>query len=232
MLLSDSEIQSLCGDWNDNPMIVPFVQNQKAIDHFKGRAMHDVAPMGQKPMYIQGREVEVRRKLISFGLSSAGYDMRLSSKDIRIFGHNGTEAIDPKEFCGKPLYTPDVHKGGTGKYVLIPPKTYGLGVSMERFDIPRDVLAICVGKSTLARCGLFINTTPLEPGWAGHLTIEFFNANNAPFKLYVEEGISQCLFYRTGSVMTSYSDRGGKYQDQAEEVVLPRMKESEDKDEG
>lgn len=225
MLLSDSEIKTMCWD-HESPMIEPFVKGQKVIELFKGRAMHDVAPVGIRPVYIKGREVEVEQKLISFGLSSAGYDMRLSSKDIRIFGHNGTAAIDPKSFCGKPLYTPDIHEGPTGKYVLVPPKTYGLGVSMEHFSIPRDVLAICVGKSTLARCGLFINTTPLEPGWSGHLTIEYYNANNAPFMLYVEEGISQCLFFRTGCVETSYADRDGKYQDQAEEVVLPRMKES------
>ena len=221
MLLNDREVSSLSSNSPDREAlgILPLIEN------FLPSQIRDMESPPVSPHAFGGCIEEDGRsfKAMSYGLSSAGYDMRLSSKDIRIFGHLGIGAIDPKNFDQEALYTPKINIRPSGeKYILVPPRTYGLGVSIEKFNLPPSILSICVGKSTYARCGLFINTTPMEPGWSGHLTIEFFNANNAPFVVYVEEGICQCLFLSTKEVSVSYSDRKGKYQDQGEEVVLPR----------
>lgn len=170
----------------ENPMISPFIQS--------------------KTININGRV----SKAISFGCSHFGYDIRLSRKDFRIFSfrpqHTFVDPKNPGDYF---------EQKNDNEIVMIPPHSYALGVSLERFDIPNDIVGICVGKSTYARCGVIVNVTPLEPGWCGHLTIEISNANPLPVIIYLEEGICQILFLKGEEPKQIYS---GKYQDQSESV--------------
>lgn len=153
--------------------------------------------------------------VISYGLSSYGYDIRLSDKDFRIFVFNSESAVvvDPKRQVNSFFQlTP-----ASDKSFLIPPHSYALGVSVERFNMPDDVLGMCLGKSTYARSGVITPMTPLEPGWYGHLTLEISNSNPLPVKVYAGEGIAQVMFFRGTKPKTLYS---GRYQDQ-KEVVVP-----------
>lgn len=153
---------------------------------------------------------------ISFGLSSYGYDMRVAD-EYKVFTNVHGTIVDPKQFDSKAFV--DI-KAPT---CVVPPNSFALARSLERFTIPRDVLAVCLGKSTYARCGIIINVTPLEPGWEGYLTIEISNTTPLPAKIYSNEGIAQLLFFGGDQVCeTSYSDRKGKYMDQVG-VVLPRI---------
>lgn len=167
----------------------------------------------------------IRNKLISFGLSSFGYDLRLSDKDFRIFQRIPGEVVDPKRFNPLTLTRAELHTNAAGEsYFILPANSYGLGVAVEKMKIPEDTLAICLGKSTYARCGIIANVTPAEPGWEGHLTLEFSNSSAADCKLYANEGIVQMLFFRgTDSCDISYKTRRGKYQGQGEQVVLPAL---------
>lgn len=156
------------------------------------------------------------RKIISCGLSSYGYDCRLARDEFKVFSPvTGTE-IDPKNFDPNSLLDVPLRQTRDGSiYWLLPPHSYALGVTIERFNIPRRVTALAIGKSTLARCGLIANTTPLEAGWCGRLVVELYNAANLPVRLYAEEGFIQILFFESDeNCETSYNDRGGKYQDQ------------------
>lgn len=170
-------------------------------------------------------------KRISYGLSSFGYDVRLGD-DFQVFdreppsvsptGHVGYFAIDPKRFAANMITVLPVVDEQTGeRFVLLPAFAAALGHTVEFFDMPADVTAECLGKSTYARCGVFVNVTPLEPGWRGQVTLEFFNSTPAPVKLYVGEGIAQFIFTRGRQPMTTYADRAGKYMNQ-QGITLPR----------
>ena len=154
-------------------------------------------------------------KLISYGTSSYGYDVRCS-EDFKVFTNIHSATVDPKNFDEKSFV--DV----SGMACIIPPNSFALARTVEYFKIPRNVLTICLGKSTYARCGIIVNVTPLEPEWEGHVTLEFSNTTNLPAKIYANEGVAQMLFFESDEICeTSYADRGGKYQGQTG-VTLPK----------
>lgn len=165
------------------------------------------------------------RKIISYGTSSYGYDARLSDDGLKLFTNIHGGEIDPKEFDSEQLLeTPKIHTKKDGsRYVRIPPNSYLLGRTVERFNFPPNVTAVFIGKSTYARAGVFINTTPGEAAWRGHLVVEIGNLTNLPVRVYVDEGILQALMFQGNRICeTSYDDRGGKYQDQ-EGVVMAKV---------
>ena len=162
------------------------------------------------------REVNGNR-IISAGASSYGYDMRLADDGFRIFSSVYGDEIDPKNFDeAKSLIEPPLRTAEDGaKYYLLPGHHYGLGVTVETFRMPRNVTGVALGKSTYARAGLLVNTTPLEAGWTGRLVVEIANLANLPLRVYVNEGIGQILFFESDEdCAVSYEDRGGKYQGQ------------------
>lgn len=169
------------------------------------------------------REVDGRR-IISAGLSSYGYDLRLAPDGFRVFSPIASTEIDPKNFDERSLIEAPPRQAEDGAlYWLLPPHSYALGVTVETFNIPRNVIAICMGKSSYARSGLIVNTTPLEPGWRGRLVLEFSNSANLPIRIYVNEGIAQVTFFESDEdCEVSYADRAGKYQDQIG-LVTPRL---------
>jgi dCTP deaminase len=155
------------------------------------------------------------RKLISYGTSSYGYDVRCS-KEFKVFTNINSATVDPKNFDEGSFV--DV----VSDVCVIPPNSFALASTVEYFRIPRNVLTICLGKSTYARCGIIVNVTPLEPEWEGHVTLEFSNTTTLPAKIYANEGVAQMLFFESDEVCeTSYKDRGGKYQGQRG-VTLPK----------
>jgi dCTP deaminase len=164
------------------------------------------------------------RPVLSYGLSSAGYDLRLSPQQFLLFRHIPGTIVDVKAFSDANLYpAPLHHDPERGMYFILPAHSYGLGVALERLALPPNVIGICVGKSTYARAGIIVNTTPAEPGWHGHLTLEFSNSSSADCRIYAGEGICQLLFFECEPCATSYEDRSGKYQDQGPQVVLARV---------
>jgi dCTP deaminase len=159
---------------------------------------------------------QVRKGKISYGLSSYGYDIRVSD-EFKIFTNVWNGVVDPKNF------DPDCFVDFQGDVCVIPPNSFVLAQTVEYFRIPRDVLTICVGKSTYARCGLIVNVTPFEPEWEGFVTLEISNTTPLPARIYANEGISQVLFFQSDEVCeTSYADKKGKYQKQ-QTIVLPRI---------
>jgi len=163
------------------------------------------------------------RKLLSYGLSSYGYDIRLSPKQCLIFGKVQAGDCDPKNFDPDILKPTDLLEDKRGQYFLLPPYGYCLGVAQERLKLPRDVTVVAVGKSTYARSGILVNITPAESGWEGYLTLEISNCTGLFNRIYANEGITQLLFYRGAPCITSYQDRKGKYQDQPAEVVFSQV---------
>ncbi|MEM9398634.1 MAG: dCTP deaminase [Verrucomicrobiota bacterium] len=159
---------------------------------------------------------------LSYGLSSYGYDLRLSPKEFKIFRHVPGTVIDPKEFNTQNLEKTPLHKDTKGEYFILPGRSYGLGVAIEALNMPTDVSGICVGKSTYARCGIIANLTPAEAGWRGHLTLEFSNSSAADCRIYAGEGVVQMIFFRGEPCATSYKARKGKYHGQAQRITLPR----------
>lgn len=155
-------------------------------------------------------------KIISAGSSSYGYDMRLADDGFRIFSSVYGSEIDPKHFDEESLIEPELRTADDGsRYYLLPPHHYGLGVTVETFRMPRNITGIALGKSTYARAGLLVNTTPLEASWTGRLVVEIANLANLPLRVYVNEGIGQILFFESDEeCAVSYEDRGGKYQGQ------------------
>jgi dCTP deaminase len=196
-LLNDYEIDQLqsARAIGGNPMLDPYVPHQ-----------------------VSSRD---GRKIISYGLGSAGYDIRVDD-EFKIFSPipgNAGGVVDPKDFNPQLLTT------FVGDSCDVPPHSYVLCKSKERFIVPEDIAITCIGKSTYARCGLHVNVTPLEPGWEGILTIEISNATPSPVRIYADEGIAQILFFQlSGRVKVSYRDRKGKYQNQVG-IVPARMKE-------
>ncbi|MBI4698685.1 MAG: dCTP deaminase [Nitrospirae bacterium] len=159
---------------------------------------------------------QVKAGVISYGVSSYGYDMRISDK-FKIFSGINSTVIDPKKF--KPESVADFQ----GDVCIIPPNSFVLATSKEYFKIPRDVIVICLGKSTYARCGIVINVTPLEPEWEGHVTIEISNTAPLPAMIYANEGIAQILFLGADEVCkVSYADKKGKYQAQ-KKITLAKI---------
>jgi dCTP deaminase len=154
-------------------------------------------------------------KLISYGTSSYGYDVRCSS-EFKVFTNINSATVDPKAFDSNSFV--DVQSD----VCVIPPNSFALARTIEYFRIPRNVLTVCLGKSTYARCGIIVNVTPLEPEWEGHVTLEFSNTTTLPAKIYANEGVAQMLFFESDEICeTSYADRGGKYQGQTG-VTLPK----------
>lgn len=173
----------------NNGMIAPFVEKQ--VKHSKSE------------------------RIISYGISSYGYDARVAS-EFKIFTNINTAIVDPKNFSSDSLVQKDTD------VCIIPPNSFSLARTVEYFRIPENVLVICVGKSTYARCGIIVNVTPLEPGWEGYVTLEFSNTTPLPAKIYAGEGACQFLFFRGNERCdTSYADRDGKYMRQSG-VTLPR----------
>ena len=162
------------------------------------------------------------RKLLSYGLSSYGYDIRLSPEQCLIFGKVQAGDCDPKNFNPDILKPADLLEDERGQYFLLPPYGYCLGVAQERLKLPGDVTVVAVGKSTYARSGILVNITPAESGWEGYLTLEISNCTGLFNRIYANEGITQLLFYRGNPCEVTYQDRKGKYQNQKREVVFSR----------
>ena len=161
-------------------------------------------------------DLQKREGVISYGLSSYGYDARVAD-EFRVFTNVDSAVVDPKRFSQDSFVT------RTGPSCIIPPNSFALAHTVEYFRIPRDVLVICLGKSTYARCGIIVNVTPLEPEWEGQVTIEISNTTPLPARIYAHEGICQFLFLQGASQPeTSYADKAGKYMHQRG-VALPRM---------
>ena len=155
-------------------------------------------------------------KKVSYGVSSYGYDVRCAN-EFMIFHNVNSTIVDPKNFDQSSFITK------TTDVCVIPPNSFALARTVEYFKIPRNILTICLGKSTYARCGIIVNVTPLEPEWEGHVTLEFSNTTPLPAMVYAGEGVAQFIFLETDQVcQTSYKDRNGKYQGQTG-VTLPRM---------
>ncbi len=161
--------------------------------------------------------------VISYGLSSYGYDLRLSPNEFRIFRHVPGTVVDPKHFNPANLEPAILHEDANGHFFILPAHSYGLGVALEHLSVPDNVTVICIGKSTYARIGLIANLTPAEAGWRGHLTLEFSNSSSADCRIYASEGIVQLLFLEGAPCAVSYETRRGKYQDQQEQVTLARV---------
>lgn len=206
MLLADFEIQDLCS--GSNPMIAPF----------------------------QSTRIKPHEQLsISYGLSSVGYDIRLSPVDVKIFKRLPGQVIDPKrssfEHLDNAAIAYDVIPPSvsglthplTESYFILPGHSYALATTIERFHMPDYVTAICLGKSTYARWGVIVNVTPLECGWRGHITVEISNSSPSDVKIYLEEGIAQLLFLEHNEPRHTYGARSGKYQDQPQRIVLGKV---------
>ena len=197
-ILSDSEIINLCirpktldARENFEPMIDPFEPGQ--VKH---------SADGQR--------------IVSYGTSSYGYDVRCS-REFKIFTNINSTIVDPKHF------DPSSFVEIENDVCIIPPNSFALARTVEYFRIPRDTMVVCLGKSTYARCGIIVNVTPLEPEWEGHVTLEFSNTTPLPARIYANEGVAQMLFFRSDvACQTSYKDRGGKYQKQTG-VTLPTV---------
>ena len=173
--------------------------NHKMIDPFEVEQIHD------------GK--------ISYGLSSYGYDIRVSD-EYKIFTNVNNSLVDPKHFDDNSFID---YKGNV---CIVPPNSFALARSVEYFRIPRDVLTICVGKSTYARCGIIVNVTPFEPEWEGYVTLEISNTTPLPAKIYSNEGLCQVLFFQSDEeCLISYKDKKGKYQKQSG-ITLPKIKDS------
>ena len=161
-------------------------------------------------------ENQVKENVLSYGLSSYGYDARVS-EEFKVFTNVDSAIVDPKNFSDKGFVD------RPGNECVIPPNSFALARTVEYFRIPRDVLVICLGKSTYARCGIIVNVTPLEPEWEGHVTLEFSNTTPLPAKSYANEGACQFLFYKgEAPPEVSYKDRQGKYMKQTG-VTLPKL---------
>jgi dCTP deaminase len=161
-------------------------------------------------------EKQVRQGVISYGLSSYGYDLRVAD-EFKIFTNVNSTIVDPKNFDERSFVTV------RSDCCIVPPNSFALARSIEYFKIPRDVLTICLGKSTYARCGIIVNVTPFEPEWEGYVTLEISNTTPLPAKIYANEGLCQIIFFQSDEACeTSYADRKGKYQGQ-QGIVLPKL---------
>jgi dCTP deaminase len=190
MILSDNQIEALCVKEN-TPLITPFHNTQV-------------------------KKLENGNKIVSFGLSSFGYDLRVGNK-FKIFTNVNNSIIDPKDFSESSFVDFE------GDVCIIPPNSFVLAYSEELINMPKNVLGVVLGKSTYARCGINCLATPLEPGWSGHVTLEFANTTPLPAKIYAGEGSCQVIFFQGENCNISYSDRSGKYHNQSAAPVIPRV---------
>jgi len=176
-----------------------------------------IKEMAQKHKMIEPfSEAQVREGKISYGVSSYGYDIRVSN-EFKIFTNINSDIVDPKQFVETSFV--DV----VADSILIPPNSFALARTVEYFRIPRNILTICLGKSTYARCGIIVNVTPFEPEWEGHATLEISNTTPLPAKIYANEGIAQILFLESDEICeVSYGDKKGKYQAQID-ITLPKL---------
>lgn len=189
-ILSDQEIRERCLKEN---MITPFVEG-----------------------LIRKTDKD---KVLSYGLSSYGYDVRVSN-EFKIFTNINNTIVDPKNFSNENFITKIVNNNES---VILPPNSFALANTIETFKVPRDILIICVGKSTYARCGIVVNVTPIEPEFEGQVVLEFSNTTNLPAKIYANEGACQFVFFKADKLCeTSYKDRSGKYQNQSG-IQLPKV---------
>ena len=193
-ILNDTEIRRL----GEAGMISPFFPAQV-------RTLNDAVPA------------------ISRGLSSFGYDITLSASEFRIFRRLPGDVVDPKAFTIDHLEWSTLTTGPEGAWFILPAHSYALGVTVEHFAIPPDVVGVCLGKSTYARCGVIVNVTPLEPGWTGHLTLEISHSSDSDVRVYAGEGIAQLMFHRGERPEITYADRAGKYQGQQLAVTLAKV---------
>ena len=186
-----------------------------------------ISQMAEKGMISPFEPKLIRRveniPVISYGLSSFGYDIRLSPVEFRIFRHIPGTVVDPKNFNPENLEPTKLHGDANGNYFILPAHSYGLGVALERLEVPENITVLCIGKSSYARVGLIANLTPAEASWRGHLTLEFSNSSSADCRIYANEGVVQLLFLEGEPCKISYETRKGKYQDQAEVVTLVRV---------
>ena len=211
-ILCDTEIRELCIGV-EKPMITPF---------FNGQITRRNSPSGftsvsRTPSGLVCDLKDDPEKIISYGLSSFGYDIRCSRK-FKIFTNVGASLVDPKNF------DPNCFVEYEGDFCIVPPNSFVLTSSMERICVPRDIHVVCMNKSSYARTGLVGNITPLEAGWEGYVTLEFSNTTPLPIKLYAEEGCVQLNFFRGSPCEVSYADRDGKYMHQPDEPVVSRLK--------
>jgi len=170
----------------------------------------------EKKMIEPFTEGQVRNGVISYGVSSYGYDIRVAG-EFKIFTNVFGATVDPKQFDPKSMVD------FVGEVCVIPPNSFALARTVEYFRIPRNVLTVCLGKSTYARCGIIVNVTPFEPEWEGYVTLEISNTTPLPAKIYANEGIAQVLFFEADEECTiSYADKKGKYQKQ-QSIVLPKL---------
>ena len=181
------------------------------------RPDHWIRKMAQEHGMIKPFEpAQVREGVISYGMSSYGYDIRVAD-EFKIFTNVYSAIVDPKNFDTRSMVD------YTGGVCIIPPNSFALARTIEYFRIPRSVICLCVGKSTYARCGILVNTTPFEPEWEGFVTLEISNTTPLPAKIYSNEGIAQVLFFESDDVCeVSYADKKGKYQGQ-QSIVLPKL---------
>jgi dCTP deaminase len=186
-----------------------------------------ITQLAAKGMISPFEPKQIRRindvPVISFGLSSFGYDIRLSPAEFRIFRHIPGTVVDPKNFNPENLEPTKLYTDASGSYFILPAHSYGLGVALERLEIPDNVTVICIGKSTYARCGIIANVTPAEAAWRGYLTLELSNSSSADCRIYANEGIVQLMFLEGEACSVSYENRRGKYQDQPEFVTIARV---------
>lgn len=224
-ILSDKQIKELCT--GDNPMLSPFVSKQIKYGGGNPTSPHEQPPESTVPysMWVETNLATHRSpivKLLSYGVSSYGYDATLASK-IYLFTNQNAAIIDPRKFSDDIYVEPKIIKDDDGlEYFILPPNSYALGHTNEYFKMPRDVTAICLGKSTYARAAVLINATPIEAGWEGQVVLELANMCGLPVKVYINQGIAQFLFFKGEPCDTSYADRGGKYQGQ-QGLTLPKV---------
>jgi dCTP deaminase len=196
------------------------IKNDVWISQMAQKGM--IAPF-EPTLIRQLKETTLFRPVISYGLSSYGYDIRLSPVEFRIFRHVPGTVVDPKNFNPQNLEPTQLHTDSHGSYFILPAHSYGLGVALERLAVPENITVICIGKSTYARCGIIANLTPAEAAWRGHLTLEFSNSSSADCRIYASEGVVQLLFLEGEPCATSYETRKGKYQDQPQVVTLAKV---------
>lgn len=204
MILCDREIAECVRKYK---MINPFISKQIKSEHVRGHP----------------KMTPEKRRCISYGLSSYGYDLRLSSKVFEVFRHLPGQIVNPKNFNPSNLEKTPLLRDKYGDFFILPAHSYGLGVSIECFNMPANVASICLGKSTYARSAVLVNMTPIEPGFKGHLVIEISNGSAADVRVYANEGIAQVLFFQGELPTVSYVDRNGKYQNQLEEITYSKV---------
>lgn len=202
-ILADWQIRDLC---NNQEMISPFEPtcvSKVTVDRYK-----EAGRIGR----VEQEEVGI----LSYGLSSYGYDIRLSRKDLKVFKNDPSQIIDPRRLSERNYFVPDIFTEADGlEYIILPPNSGMLGHTPEYFKMPRDILAICMSKSTYVRSLVSILVTPLEPSWEGQLVVEIVNHTGSQVMIYLDQGIGQLVFHNAAQQCeTSYADRKGKYQGQ------------------